>query len=68
MADNTVKWFDTTKGVGFLQPSDGGKDVFVPLFAVERVGPTGLADDRKVTSELETGRDGSESATDLALA
>jgi len=68
MANGTVKWFNTTKGFGFIQPSDGGKDIFVHISAVERAGLTGLADDQKVTYELESGRDGRESATDLALA
>lgn len=68
MANGTVKWFNTTKGFGFIQPADGGKDIFVHISAVERAGLTGLADDQKVTYELESGRDGRESATDLALA
>jgi len=68
MANGTVKWFNTTKGFGFIQPSNGGKDIFVHISAVERAGLTGLADDQKVTYELESGRDGRESATDLALA
>jgi len=68
MANGTVKWFNTTKGFGFIQPSDGGKDIFVHISAVERAGLTRLADDQKVTYELESGRDGRESATDLALA
>jgi len=68
MANGTVKWFNTTKGFGFIQPSDGGKDIFVHISAVERAGLTGLADDQKVTYELESGRDGRESATDLTLA
>ena len=68
MANGTVKWFNTTKGFGFIQPDSGGKDVFVHISAVERSGLTGLADDQKVTFDLETGRDGRESATNLALA
>ena len=68
MAKGTVKWFNTTKGYGFIAPEDGGKDVFVHISAVERAGLTGLADNQKVTYELETGRNGRESATDLALA
>ena len=68
MATGTVKWFNTTKGYGFIQPDEGGKDVFVHISAVERSGLTGLADDQKVTYDLETGRDGRQSATNLSLA
>jgi CspA family cold shock protein len=63
-----VKWFNTTKGYGFIQPDSGGKDVFVHISAVERSGLTGLADDQKVTYDLETGRDGRQSAVNLSLA
>ncbi len=68
MANGTVKWFNTTKGFGFIQPETGGKDVFVHISAVERAGLTGLADNQKVTYDLEAGRDGRESATNIALA
>ena len=68
MANGTVKWFNTQKGFGFIAPETGGKDVFVHISAVERSGLTGLSDDQKVTFDLETGRDGRESATNLALA
>jgi CspA family cold shock protein len=68
MASGTVKWFNTTKGFGFIAPEEGGKDVFVHISAVERAGLTGLSDDQKVTYDLETGRDGRQSATNLALA
>jgi CspA family cold shock protein len=68
MAKGTVKWFNTTKGFGFIQPDEGGKDVFVHISAVERAGLTGLADDQKITYDLEAGRDGRESATNLVLA
>ena len=67
MANGTVKWFNTTKGFGFIAPETGGKDVFVHISAVERSGLTGLADDQKVTYELQTGRDGRESAENIAL-
>ncbi|KAF0675264.1 cold-shock protein [Profundibacterium mesophilum] len=68
MAKGTVKWFNSTKGFGFIAPETGGKDVFVHISAVERAGLTGLADDQKVTFDVEAGRDGRESATNLALA
>ena len=67
MATGTVKWFNTTKGFGFIAPETGGKDVFVHISAVERSGLTGLADDQKVTYDLESGRDGRESAVNLQL-
>jgi len=68
MATGTVKWFNTTKGYGFIAPDTGGKDVFVHISAVERSGLTGLADNQKVTYELQSGRDGRESAVDISLA
>ena len=68
MANGTVKWFNASKGFGFIAPATGGKDVFVHISAVERSGLTGLADDQKVTYDVEAGRDGRESATNLALA
>ena len=67
MATGTVKWFNTTRGFGFITPDEGGKDVFVHICAVERSGLTGLADNQKVSYELQAGRDGRESAVDLAL-
>ena len=68
MANGTVKWFNATKGFGFIAPDTGGKDVFVHISAVERAGLTGLADDQKVTYDIESGRDGRESATNIQLA
>ena len=68
MANGTVKWFNATKGFGFIAPEGGNKDVFVHISAVERAGLTGLADGQKVTFDLETGRDGRQSAANLALA
>ncbi|CUH75348.1 cold-shock protein [Tropicibacter naphthalenivorans] len=67
MATGTVKWFNTTKGFGFIAPDTGGKDVFVHISAVERSGLTGLADNQKVQYELQAGRDGRESASNLEL-
>ncbi len=68
MASGTVKWFNATKGFGFIAPDDGGKDVFVHISAVERAGLTGLKDDQKVTFEIEAGRDGRSSASNIELA
>ncbi len=68
MANGTVKWFKATKGFGFIQPEAGGKDIFVHISAVERAGLTGLADDHKVKFDVESGRDGRESAANLQLA
>lgn len=65
MATGTVKWFNSTKGFGFIQPDDGGKDVFVHISAVEQAGLKGLKDDQKVSYELIEGRDGRQSAGDL---
>ena len=67
MATGTVKWFNATKGFGFIAPDDGGKDVFVHISAVERAGLTGLKDDQKIEFELESGRDGRQSAGSLKL-
>ncbi|MGJ8628062.1 MAG: cold-shock protein [Sulfitobacter sp.] len=67
MATGTVKWFNTTKGYGFIAPEGGGSDVFVHISAVEHAGLTGLADNQKVTFDIEPGRDGRESATNIAL-
>ncbi|MBR9841976.1 MAG: cold-shock protein [Rhodobacteraceae bacterium] len=65
MPVGTVKWFNTTKGFGFIEPEEGGKDVFVHISAVERSGMTGLADNQKVSFELIEGRDGRQMAGDL---
>ena len=67
MASGTVKWFNSTKGFGFIAPDGGSKDVFVHISAVEQAGLTGLNDDQKVTFDIESGRDGRESATNLVL-
>jgi CspA family cold shock protein len=58
MPSGTVKWFNTTKGYGFIAPDDGGADIFVHISAVEQSGMTGLVDDQKVTFDLIDGRDG----------
>lgn len=67
MPTGTVKWFNATKGYGFIAPDDGGKDVFVHISAVERAGMTGLSDNQKIAYELREGRDGRSSASDLRL-
>jgi len=67
MASGTVKWFNTTKGFGFIAPDDGGNDVFVHISAVEQSGLTGLADNQKVEFELQDGRDGRQMAGNLKL-
>ncbi len=66
MATGTVKWFNTTKGYGFIQPSDGGKDVFVHASAVERSELNALVEGQTINYELERDRrSGKESAVNL---
>jgi CspA family cold shock protein len=65
MASGTVKWFNATKGYGFIQPDDGTKDVFVHISAVEQAGLRSLMEGQKVGYEIEKGRDGKSSATNL---
>ena len=68
MSTGTVKWFNSTKGFGFIQPDDGGKDVFVHISAVERAGLGGLGEGQKVSFELQRDRKtGRESAVDLKV-
>jgi cold shock protein len=67
MPTGTVKWFNTTKGYGFIAPDDGGKDIFVHITAVQRAGLESLSDNQKVQYELREGRDGRQSASDLEL-
>jgi CspA family cold shock protein len=67
MPTGTVKWFNTTKGYGFIAPDSGGNDIFVHISAVERSGLTGLADDQKVSFEMQEGRDGRQMAADISL-
>ena len=64
----TVKFFNATKGFGFITPDNGGKDHFVHISAVQRSGVDGLYENDKVSYDVETGRDGRESAVILALA
>ncbi|CEJ09833.1 cold-shock protein [Phreatobacter sp. AB_2022a] len=68
MATGTVKWFNPQKGYGFIQPADGGKDVFVHISAVQRAGLNDLREGEKVSYELATDRrTGKQSADDLKL-
>ena len=68
MIKGTVKFFNAAKGFGFIQPDDGGKDAFVHISAVERAGVSTLNEGQKVSYDVETGRDGRASATNLQLA
>jgi len=69
MTTGTVKWFNGQKGFGFIQPNDGGTDVFVHISAVERAGLSGLAEGQKVSVELKTDKmRGKTSAENLSLA
>ncbi|WIJ26551.1 cold-shock protein [Devosia sp. RR2S18] len=65
--NGTVKFFNTTKGIGFISPDNGEKDAFVHISAVQRSGLQGLYEGDKVSYELETGHDGKISATNLTL-
>ena len=67
MINGTVKFFNSTKGFGFIQPDTGSKDAFVHISALERSGISSLAEGQKVSYELETGRDGKVSATNQQL-
>ncbi|MBL4748182.1 MAG: cold-shock protein [Magnetovibrio sp.] len=67
MVNGTVKWFNATKGFGFIEPEDGGKDAFVHISALERAGISGLNDGQKVSYELVAGRDGKEAAENVQL-
>ena len=65
MTTGTVKFFNTSKGFGFIAPDDGSKDVFVHISAVERAGLNTLAENQQVTFELEQGKNGKYSAVNL---
>jgi len=67
MSVGTVKWFNATKGYGFIEPEDQSSDVFVHITAVQAAGLSDLQEGQKITYELETGRNGKTSATNLVL-
>ncbi len=67
MATGTVKWFNGQKGYGFIQPEEGGADVFVHISAVERAGLSTLKEGQKISFELERGRNGKTSAVNLRV-
>ncbi len=67
MTVGTVKFFNHTKGYGFIQPEDGSKDAFVHISAVQRAGLNSLQEGQKVSYELQPGRDGKSSAENLSL-
>ncbi|MEL6436746.1 MAG: cold-shock protein [Pseudomonadota bacterium] len=69
MAQGTVKWFNATKGFGFIEPAEGGNDVFVHISAVERSGMAGLAEGQKVNYDIEQDRrTGKSAAANLSAA
>ncbi len=67
MARGTVKWFNPTKGYGFVEPEDGEKDAFVHISSVERAGLTTLREGQKIEYELVQGQNGKESAENLVV-
>ena len=66
MPTGTVKWFNATKGFGFIEPDGGGPDAFVHISALERAGMSGLSEGQKVQYDVEPGRDGKRAAGNLA--
>ena len=68
MSTGTVKWFNVTKGYGFIQPDDGSKDVFVHISAVEQAGLSNLQEGQKVSFAIERGQQGKTSAVNLQSA
>ncbi len=67
MTRGTVKWFNPTKGYGFITPDDGGKDAFVHISAVEQAGLNGLNEGQVVSFDLQAGRDGKMAAVNLKV-
>ncbi len=68
MPTGTVKWFNPTKGFGFIEPDEGGADAFVHISAVEQAGLSGLNEGQRVNYELQPGREGKMAADNLTLA
>ena len=68
MSTGTVKWFNATKGYGFIAPDDGGKDVFLHVSALERAGMGGVNEGDKLSFDVERGRDGRASAENVRSA
>jgi CspA family cold shock protein len=68
MANGTVKWFNPTKGFGFITPDEGGADAFVHISAVERAGMNSLGEGQRISYDLEPGRNGKSSAENLRSA
>ncbi len=67
MSVGTVKWFNPSKGFGFIEPSEGGKDVFIHISALERAGIGSLSEGQKIEYELVTGQNGKSSADSVKL-
>ena len=67
MTTGTVKWFNATKGYGFIAPDDGSKDAFVHISAVERAGLSSLSEGQRVSFDLQRGQNGKTSAENLKL-
>ena len=67
MPNGTVKWFNTKKGFGFIEPEDGGKDAFVHISAVQKAGLASLDEGQKVSYELQEGQNGKVSAEELQV-
>ncbi len=67
MAKGTVKWFNTEQGYGFIQPADGGKDIFVHITAVQAAGLQSLQENQSIEYDLVDGRDGRKSAGNLKV-
>lgn len=67
MATGTVKWFNTTKGYGFIEPEDGSQDAFVHISAVQQAGRDSLNEGQKIEFELVTGRNGKKAAENLSF-